>query len=320
MIHRLVYGGGAQTLRHVPAATNGRAAVVASATYSIVDLRRSTTDTARTIQASTAATVDAVSTTISAAAGPSTADARKLTLTSATGVTAGKRYLLTHATTGASEPVRVVEVTGSVLLLADPVAAAFPSGATFKGLEVTGTFPSATANDETLFDNGGGPYLVAWVYSAGGETITREEVIFVERAREHCPATEADLREHHPEIGSAIVGGKTSIASYLAAAWRAMRADLTSRGVELQDLKSDVATAAVCYLAAARLYRFSGTAASDRGEEWADLADRAQAAYRDLLGAMTRGLARPSTVEINRRDATAQPGTSTTARGRFLQR
>lgn len=320
MIHRLVYGGGAQTIRHIPRTSTGLAVVVGSATYSIVDLRRSTDASDRTVQASTAATLDSVNTTISAAAGPQTADPRKITVASATGITAGRRYLLTHATTGQSQPVRVQAVTGSVLLLAEPVAAAYASSATFKGLEISGTFPSATANDETLFDNGGGPYLVAWTYSAGGATLTHEEIIFVERSASLCPATEADLRERYPEIGPSTVGGQANVAAFLHAGWLALRSDLLSRGIDLGDLKPALVVEAVCAGTASRVARFSSTAAADRIDEWADLADRFEARYRDMLAAMSRGRDRPGTVEISREDATASPGSSVAVRPRFLPR
>lgn len=319
-IHRLIYGGGAQTILHTPRTSTGLAVVVGSATYSIVDLRRSRDAADRVIQASTAATLDTVNTTISAAAGPQTADPRKLTVASATGITAGRRYLLTHATTGLSQPVRVQAVTGSVLLLAEPVAASYASSATFKGLEISGTFPSATADDAVLFDNGGGPYLVAWTYTAGGSSLTYEEVLFVERAASLCPATEADVRERFPEIGPATVGGQAQLSSFLHAGWLAARADLLSRGIDVGDLKPALLVEAVCVGTAARVARYSSTAAADRQEEWADLADRFDSRYKDMLAAMSRGRDRPGTVEISREDATASPGSSAEVRRRFLPR
>lgn len=320
MTHRLVYGAGAQTIRHTPRTSSGLASVVASATYSIADLRRSIGASDRVIQASTAATIDSVSTTIAAAAGPNTADPRKVTVTSATGIAAGGLYLLTHASTGFSEPVRVQAVTGAVLLLAAPVTASYAIGATFKGLAISGTFPSATANDEALFENGGGPYVIAWTYTAGGAAVTYEEIAFVERSATRCPATEEDVRVRYPEIGVGSVGGGASLSTFLRAAWLAVLADLTGRGVDAHDLKSPLLVDLVSATTAARVARWSSTAAGDRVEEWADLADRMEARARDLLSAITRGRDRPGTVAINREDATAPPGSSTTVRRRFLER
>lgn len=320
MIHRVVYGGGAQPIRHTPRTVGGQAVAVASANYEIVDLRHAVTSAERVVQASAAATLDAVNTTITATAGAQTADPRRLTVASATGITVGRRYLLTHATTGRSEPVRVSSVTGLVLLLAEPVAASYASGATFRGLEIAGTFPALAADDSSAFDNGGGPYLVGWTYAAGGATVTHEEVIFVERSASRCPATEADVRERYPEIGPSAVGGAANVPAFLHAAWLAVRADLVSRGIDGEDHKPALLVDVVCAVTAARIARYSSTAASDRTEEWADLADRLDARARDLLNAISRGVDRPGTVRVDRETATAPPGQSLGLQRRFLAR
>ena len=317
---RVVYGGGAQAVSHVPRDVTGRAVVVASATYEILDLRYPVDSADRTIVASTAATVDAVSTTISAAAGPTTADPRKITVASATGITRNTPYLLATATTGASEVVQVEQVTSTVVLVREPIASAFASASTFKGLAVSGTFPSVTANDEDLFELGGGPYLVRWTYTAAGVAITREDVAFVVRALESCPATAAEVRERYPEIGAGQVGGQSHLAQYLGAAWRALQVDLLSRGLELQDIKSELATDAVCAGAAAKLYRWTAIGAGENGDRYSDLADRTEARYREILDALSRGLDKPGTVRIDRNDATAPAGSSRGYSRRFAPR
>ena len=103
MSHRIAFEGGEQSVRSVPL-REGRAVAVASADFAILDLRYSA-DTAEHVLSSGAATVDSVSTTLAAAAGRNTADPRALSVASATGIVAGRRYLL--ASGGRSELVKV---------------------------------------------------------------------------------------------------------------------------------------------------------------------------------------------------------------------
>lgn len=147
MIHRLTYSGGAQVVRtHV--LHDGRPVVPASATYAVVDLRYDADDSGHTVE-SGSATVDSVSTTISAAAGRGTANPRQLTVTSATGIVAGRRYLLT--TGGRPAVVQVVAVSGTTLLLSAPLSGYFPSSSTFVGLEIYATVSlTVCATDDYL--------------------------------------------------------------------------------------------------------------------------------------------------------------------------
>src|SRR5688572_8062650 len=109
----------------------GRAARVASATYAIVDTRYDADDSSHEVVTGAAA-VDSVNTTLAAAAGKSSADPRAVTVVSAVGITAGRRYLLT--TGGRNDLVRVVGVDGTTVRLSAPVSSPFPSGALFQGV------------------------------------------------------------------------------------------------------------------------------------------------------------------------------------------
>jgi hypothetical protein len=92
-------------------------------------------------QASPTVTLDAVNTTIS---GASVAGAQTLTLTSATGVTVGRRYLLGGAELVGGEMITVIAVSGSTVTLAARVRRAYASGATFQGTRLTVAITTAS--------------------------------------------------------------------------------------------------------------------------------------------------------------------------------
>lgn len=78
--------------------------------------------------------LDAVSTTLSGAA---SAAAQTLSLTSATGVTAGRRYLLAGTEDAGGEVVTVRSISGTTATLARPLSRAAASAATFQSARVT---------------------------------------------------------------------------------------------------------------------------------------------------------------------------------------
>jgi len=79
-------------------------------------------------------TLDPVNTTLSATAA---AGAASLSVASATGVTAGRRYLLGGPESTGGESVLVASVSGTTVTLARPVARAKASGVAFQGARVT---------------------------------------------------------------------------------------------------------------------------------------------------------------------------------------
>lgn len=161
------YAQGAQTVRLVPIDAQGMPRVVSSATYQIDDLREAELTDRRAVVASTAATLSTVATTITAAAGPSTANPRRVALTSATGVRVGGVYLLRDTTGAVEEAITVARLVSTSLETTRPITRAFATGAAFVGLEAEGTFPSIVAADETRLESGGGPFQVTWTYTIG---------------------------------------------------------------------------------------------------------------------------------------------------------
>lgn len=177
----ILYSQGAQTVRSVPVDATGSVRVLGSATYSIVDLREPEDGSRREVVASTAATVSAVSTTITAAAGPSSANSRRLALTSATGVRLGGTYLLRDTTSGIEEAITVVRVNGLEVETTRAVMREFASGSAFLGVELEGTFPSDVAGDELRLENGGGPFQVTWVYTVGSQLYVAPRELWLTR-------------------------------------------------------------------------------------------------------------------------------------------
>lgn len=106
-------------------------------------------------------TSDPVDTTLASGAADG---AVTLTLTSATGVVPGDEYLVSGG--GRSAWTRVLSVSGAVVTLADGLAGAFASGATFQSTRVT--IPVTSASTGTLEEN---RYAVL-TYEVGGVEYT----------------------------------------------------------------------------------------------------------------------------------------------------
>jgi hypothetical protein len=112
-----------------------------------------------------ACSVDTVSTTISAAA---SAGAVTLTLTSGTGVTKHRRYLLTDAD-GNQEWVEVLGVNGTAIRIRQPLINDYASGATFVGCRISISVDSTWVADETnltdTLESGAAGYRLRWSYT-----------------------------------------------------------------------------------------------------------------------------------------------------------
>lgn len=151
--HKLQFNQGAQTIRTVAVSELGFAVRPTAATLQLVDLRYADTDDNYSVSDAAAATIDAVSTTTTAACGRSSGAPSTITLTSVAGVSAGRRYLLSNLT-GQSEIVTVVSVASgpkTALALNEPQHA-YPIGSTFTGLEVSGSVAADVANTDDYFD------------------------------------------------------------------------------------------------------------------------------------------------------------------------
>lgn len=293
--HRVYFGKGAQTLTTIPHRA-GSPLRVASGTYLILDTRYGVdSDEHEVVAAGTAATVDATSTTLTARAGRVAADRRAITLTSTTGVTAGHQYIVTNPA-GAVELVRIdAVVSATVLRTATEVRGDFATGSTFKGIEVTGTFPADPAADEDNLDQES--FLVVWTLP--GLPPLRESV-FVERGEEGLLATLDDLTELDPMIPLA-GGDRVSPATALARAHKDFRTDLQLADVSEADLiTGPIGRDAVTYRAAFLVFQHGDDPVSERK------AKGYEARYQQLLNGIIVGAKKPGVVALDKREESAQ--------------
>lgn len=244
--HRVYFDKGAQPIRTVPH-RDGRPVRVTAATYGIFDARFGDSSSDHVVVAEgTAATVDSVSTTLSAKAGRGATDRRTITVASTAGISAGRTYLL-QAPSGVVELVRIATVaSGTSLLAGTEIRGDFPAASTLKGVEVAATFPGSEADDESNLD--GMPWVVVWTIDGFPPL---RETIHLERGEEALLASLDDLRELDPTL-SVTGGDRIDPALALARAHRDLRTDLLMAGASESDmLLGPIGRDAVTYRAAA---------------------------------------------------------------------
>ncbi len=179
----ILFGRGDQTIRFVPVDPTGTPRRVTTATLSIVDLRDPIGSSSHEVLASTAAVASAVAATLTAASGPSTADPRRLTVDDTTGYRTNSVHLLEDLGSGRQESFRVSVVDASALELTatNDFYRNYDSASTIVALELEGSFPGTVADDEQRLDNGGGPFLVVWVYTIAAQLYVHTEEKWITR-------------------------------------------------------------------------------------------------------------------------------------------
>lgn len=193
-LREIVYGGGDQELIHLPPLR------VASATYYVEDLHEDEDGTDREIVSPTAATVDSFSTTTDAACGRDSSDPRLVPVTDESGATVGNHV---QVSSFAGTETRKIEASDTGQLRVNrPLHVAHPSGATVQGIEVSGTFPSASAANDDLFEQNR-VLEVTWVYTLQGEVVYASEQIRMVRRRWRYAVSgdvESTLRATHSSL------------------------------------------------------------------------------------------------------------------------
>lgn len=285
--HRVYFDKGAQPIRTI-LHRDGRPVRVTAATYGIFDARFGDSSSDHVVVAEgTAATIDSVSTTLSAKAGRGATDRRTITVASTAGITAGRTYLL-QAPSGVVELVRIATVaSGTALLAGAEIRGDFSAASTLKGVEVTATFPADEADDETNLD--GMPWIVVW--SIDGFPPLRE-TIHLERGEEALLASLDDLRELDPTL-SVSGGDRIDPALALARAHRDLRTDLLMAGASESDmLLGPIGRDAVTYRAAALCMLSNDDEVSKSKAEF--YLDR----YAKLIAAIKVGAEKPQVVAL----------------------
>lgn len=140
----------------------------------------SLTDASGAELATPTVTLDAVDTTIATAS-----SGYQLTLTSATGVAAGRSYQITH--NGSTALATVDTIDGAAVILADPLPWTPATGATFQGVALSCTVPASATGTR------GTHYALTFTDSAD-DSHEHREVLHVVRRAFLPPITSQDVR------------------------------------------------------------------------------------------------------------------------------
>lgn len=292
MSHRITYGGGAQVVRSVPLKA-GRAIIAASATFKILDLRYSA-DSAEHVLASGSATVDPVSTTLAAAAGRGNPDPRALVVASATGIVAGRRYLLRSG--GKEALVQIEAISGTTLRLAAVLPTFFASGSSLDGVELAATVPSEVAADDDYL--GAAVLAVRW---EPADLLPYQEQVFIERVGPVAPLSPDGVLTLDPTLAS-YAGQAMTPEDALAMALDDFRVDLLLAGIDdAEVMGGPLATSAVRYRAAYHILKHSTDESAVRRTE------AYGRRYDEIRASFAAGLSKPKVTHVNPDDNTAKP-------------
>jgi len=175
------YQQGAQVLRWAPVDSQGHTRRVTGATYTIVDLRESEGANARVVQASTPAVLDGTTWTLTAAAGPLQVNPRRMALDTVVGLERGRTLLLADTSSPDTEALVVGKINGLEVDTTRDIMRSYAIGSTLRDSELQATFPAATADDQTSFENGGGPFQLTWTYTIDGVLVIAPVLVYITR-------------------------------------------------------------------------------------------------------------------------------------------
>ena len=184
------------------------------------------TPTGSELQAAATATRDATSTTIAAAVSRS---AQSVTVASATGITAGKKYVIAEG--GRSQVVTVRSVSSTTVYLADRMAFALTTSATFKG------FALSYALTATHTDDINQNYRALWSYTIGGTAYTADQYFDVVGADQVYPTTWSDVLARHGWIQEEVRTADLDGATYLDTAWEVVRERFRAKQLYLERVR-----------------------------------------------------------------------------------
>ena len=148
------------------------------------------------LQASAAATPDAVNTTIAASAD---AGALSVTVTSASGITVGRRYLLAGAEDAGGEVVTVRSISSTTITFARRILTARASGATFASSRVTFALPALPSPDRA--------YRVEYTYPVADDRPSVAVPFDVTRWTPVTSLTLEDVRDIDPLVVKRLPAG-----------------------------------------------------------------------------------------------------------------
>lgn len=304
---RVVYGEGAHTAYFVPRDDQFRVIVLATATYEILDLRRSESDAERTVVAPAAATIDSVSTTLDDSAGPGNGSDYTVPLTATASVVVGHTYRIQQSGEGEAIVVSAINSGVSVTSLG-PLQRDYTNGASFLGCELSASIPALLANDEDEIEGlGAGPFAILWRYTHAGRDYVIPTQFFLSRYSIVPPITEAEVAAANPPLAQTSAASPGSIAQAIRVGHKDYIADLEAMRIDpAHTLMGAVSERAVRELAQAYLEDW-------RGKD--EAAERHRQRYREMMEKLRLGMPPLGTVDVRVDTATAAPGSSKKRRG-----
>lgn len=221
-VHLLRYG---ETSRTVSTTT---ATAQASATWEVHDLTE-TVDASGYVVDSGSATVDTTSLNPSATAGPGQANPRRITFASTTGITVGRKYLLTED--GHSEIVEIVGLsTDAYADTKHPLIGTYTTAATLQGLTLTASLTNTIAANEDYVDYDE-PLRIVWTYANGEIHQDQIRVVRQDHGDLNLAEIAGVIRDLFPDIGQRMeYQGRGTLESMIAAVIRMHRAEILADG------------------------------------------------------------------------------------------
>lgn len=308
--HRVLFEQGAQTLRHVPVDRRGRVRVVTAPTFSLVDLRVPEDASGRELVAPGAATIAATSTLLTAAAGAGTEDPTVIAVTSATGITAGHTYALSSVT-GRTEAFQVARVVGLNVYATHELVGDYETTDSVVAVEVSASFPLASAADEDGLRDGSGPYQVTWSYSIDDELYLVPEIIWLTRYSVQPFVTVPEVLLAYPTLGQ-LARHRITVEDAIAAATQDYVAECESASKDPTLFRAtNLAKVAVRECAIAYVLRWC----SDF-----DQAQKHEDAWMRYVNQLLVGVPKTGAVTVSRADNTSVAGGSRAQQQRFIRR
>lgn len=160
------------------------------------------------LQASTAATVDTVSTTISSAAAVGSSS---VVVTSATGIKAGRRYIFTES--GRRWVAEVEQISGTTVYLKSPIPFAFTTSTTVKGYALTYQLTTTHTADADH------DYVATWVAVVDGAEHEWDQLFDIVDAADWHATTMEDVLAEYSYLREILTSDQLEGTALLDNAW-----------------------------------------------------------------------------------------------------
>lgn len=194
-VHLLRYG---ETGRSVPLIT---ATPQASASWEVHDLYEAVTSS-NYVVASGAAAIDTLARSPSAAAGPGTANPRRIPISSTAGITVGATYLLQEG--GRSELVEIAGLSTNAYVDArHPLSGTYSTAAALQGITITALLPDSIATTARYVDYEE-PLRIVWTLASGERPQQQLRVVRIDRTDYDRAGCVAKIRKLFPNVHAAL--------------------------------------------------------------------------------------------------------------------